>query len=75
MRAQALAGSDSKKDTSPLVRDLTDDDLLDRRLRAEYDKLLQEPVPDRFLDLLKQYERKRASPREDDGHHGDKNSS
>jgi hypothetical protein len=32
------------------------------RLRAMYDSVLREPVPDRFMDLLRQLDTKMATP-------------
>lgn len=38
------------------------EDWIGRQLRELYDETLNEPIPDRLLDLLKQIERKDTEP-------------
>lgn len=46
----AAASDDVPKPKTPVG------DAIGQKLKAEYDKIAQEPVPDRFMDLLKQLE-------------------
>ncbi|MCK5749374.1 MAG: hypothetical protein KAH44_24380 [Oricola sp.] len=39
-----------------------------KKLRAQFDEVLNEPVPDRFLDLLNQLESAETKPAKDGDH-------
>jgi hypothetical protein len=62
MLTEQSAGPPGKRDTTP-VRNALEPELQDHigmQLRSVYDEVLNEPVPDRFLKLLAELERKQA---------------
>ena len=60
----SVADSDKK---SPKLDDLTASQI-GKRLRAQFDEVLHEPVPDRFLDLLNRLETAEKKPAKDGDH-------
>lgn len=60
-----LVGGTPKPQRMSLSLDSDVETHIGGRLRAMYDSVLREPVPDRFLDLLRQLDTKTATQPED----------
>jgi hypothetical protein len=57
VKMEKMTGSSAKPDVS---------DLIGQRLRKYYDAVAEQPVPDRFMDLLNQLEAAASSPKKPD---------
>jgi hypothetical protein len=57
---RAAAGQGEAPKGSPSVPVPAVEQLISRQLRAIYDEVVNEPVPDRFVKLLEELERKRG---------------
>ena len=62
--AYSVPDSDKKP---PKLDDLSSSQI-GKRLRAQFDEVLNEPVPDRFLDLLNRLESAESKPAKDRDH-------
>ena len=54
------AGQDEARKGAPAAPVPAVEQLISRQLRAIYDEVVNEPVPDRFVKLLEELERKRG---------------
>ena len=60
MSREGEAGGDAAAQGEPAVPVQAVELLISRQLRAIYDEVVSEPVPDRFVKLLEELERKRS---------------